>query len=197
MLYLLNRYGSALRARIGKYTCQHGPTAVARYFSRTLKDHTISKSIVHSIMKSYLNGVKQRRRIDGGGDIVRLCEKKRGRPLLLGGVTDAKVQAYIRKVCEGGGTISSRVVIAAPRGILLRCEKHKLQEFGGHINLNVHWAQSFLSRMNFVQRKGTTAKSKLTPTDFKKKKDFLNDIFTIAQMEEIPAELIMNWDQTA
>ena len=148
-------------------------------------------------MKSYLDEIKRRRRLDGSGEIECLRERKRGRPLLLGGVIDSKVEAYVKKVREGGGTISARVVMAAARGILLSCEKHKLQEFGGHVNLTVHWAQSFLSRMNFVQRKGTTAKSKLSSTEFKEKKStFLNDVYTIAQMEEIPAQLIMNWDQT-
>ena len=117
------RYGSALRARIGKYTSQHGPTAGAKYFSRTLKDHTVSKSIVHSIMKSYLDEIKRRRRLDGSGEIECLRERKRGRPLLLGGVIDSKVEAYVKKVREGGGTISARVVMAAARGILLSCEK--------------------------------------------------------------------------
>ena len=79
---------------------------------------------------------------------------------------------------------------------LFSCEKHKLQEFGDYVNLTVHCAQSFLSRMNFVQRKGTTAKSKLSSTEFKEKRTFLNDMYTIAQMEEILAQLIMNWDQT-
>ena len=66
-----------------------------------------------------------------------------------------------------------------------------------YVELNVHWAQSFLCHINFVQRKGTTAKSKQTPTDLKEKKTtFLNDVVTVVQMEEIPAELIMDWDQT-
>ena len=49
---------------------------------------------------------------------VGISQKKHGRPLLLGSTTDARVQAYIRKVREGGGTISIRVVMAAARGIL-------------------------------------------------------------------------------
>lgn len=51
--------------------------------------------------------------------------------------------------------------------------------------------------MNFVQRRATTAKSKQSDTDSAMlKKSFLEDIFTTVTMEEVPPELILNWDQT-
>ena len=57
------------------------------------------------------------------------------------------VKAYIKSVCEAGGSVSSQVVIAAARGILKSLDKTKLQEFGCHIDLTRHWAHSFLTRM--------------------------------------------------
>ena len=72
-----------------------------------------------------------------------------------------------------------------------------LVEFGGHVELNRHWAYSLLHRMNFVQRKVTTAKSKYAITDFDcVKTEFLEDVVATVEMEEIPPELILNWDQT-
>ena len=65
--------------------------------------------------------------------------KKCGRSLLL----DAKVRAYIRNVREGGGTLSTRVVMVAA-GILLSCEKCQLQE----LRRRAQRAKSFLSHMN-------------------------------------------------
>ena len=51
--------------------------------------------------------------------------------------------------------------------------------------------------MKFVQRKATTSKSKYTPENFSAvKKSFLEDVVTTVDMEGIPPELIMNWDQT-
>ena len=50
--------------------------------------------------------------------------------------------------------------------------------------------------MGFVKRKAST-KIKLSVEDFEKKKDiFLADIKAIVTMEEIPPELVLNWDQT-
>ena len=51
--------------------------------------------------------------------------------------------------------------------------------------------------MKFVQRKVTTAKSKHTIADFTwLKEEILQDVVATVEMEEIPPELILNWDQT-
>ena len=83
-------------------------------------------------------------------------QKKRGRPYLLGEELEAKLQQYLKQAQLEGGPVNLRVLVAAVRGILLAYDKSRLQEFGGHIKL---WAHSLLHRMNFVQRKGATAKS--------------------------------------
>ena len=57
----------------------------------------------------------------------RLYEETHGRAVLLQDKMDARLQAYIRKVHEGGRTISALVVIAAACGILLSCEKCALK----------------------------------------------------------------------
>ena len=87
--------------------------------------------------------------------------------------------------------------MAAARGILLKCNQRMLAECGGHIELNRFWARSLLRRTNFVQRKVSTAKSKHTVANLASlKRSFLSDFHTTVTMEEIPAELIFNWDQT-
>ena len=51
-------------------------------------------------------------------------------------------------------------------------------------------------RMGLVKHQATT-KAKITPSNFKsKKQQYLADIFFIVFIEEIPVELIINWDQT-
>lgn len=87
--------------------------------------------------------------------------------------------------------------MAAADGIILSCDKTKLEPFGGHLKINRHWAQSLLNRMEFVKRRATTSKSKYSITNFSEvKRSFLADVAATVQMEDIPAELIMNWDQT-
>ena len=51
--------------------------------------------------------------------------------------------------------------------------------------------------MNIVNRKATKAKSILADVNFKgKMKKFVDDSVSIVEFEEIPPELVLNWDQT-
>lgn len=170
--------------------------AAARRFSRKL-NQSLSESTVRSIKDAYKIEVARKRKLQEDDEILSLPEKKRGRSVLLGEDLDKKVQLYLKNVRQGGGIVSSRIAMAAARGLLLSYDKHRLAEFGGPVQLNRHWAYSLLKRMNFVKRKATTAKSKQTESDFEAvKKTFLEEVVTTVTMEEIPPELILNWDQT-
>ena len=51
--------------------------------------------------------------------------------------------------------------------------------------------------MNYVKREATTAKSKHSVADFAEiKRSFLRSVVETVTLEEIPPELILNWDQT-
>ena len=109
------------------------------------------------------------------------------------------MQIYLKKIREEGGAVSASIVVAASKGILHSIDQTQLEEFGGHIHLSREWAYKLLHRMNFVKRKATTAKSKYAPDDFARvKQAFVNEVVQVVEMEEIhvPAELILNWDQT-
>ena len=122
---------------------------------------------------------------------------KRGRPLLLGVNMDKKVQLYLKKLREGGGAVSARVVVAAARGIIVTCDKTMLEEYGGPVVLEKPWAHSLLARMGFVKGKATTALSKYNDADFEKaNKEFLSEVTSVVGLEEIQPEMILNWDQS-
>ena len=112
-----------------------------------------------------------------------------------------KVQAYIRYmymymyVREGGNSISTRLVIAGAKSILLSSNHSLLAEYGGPVTLTLAWVHSLLKRMKFTKRKSTTAKNKLSPDtcNFKQlKHNFLEEVMTNVQVEKIPAELVLN-----
>ena len=53
-----------------------------------------------------------------------------------------------------------------------------------------------LHRIGFVKRRAST-KAKVTVEDFEEKKDqFLLDIKAVVTLEDIPFDLVINWDQT-
>ena len=67
---------------------------------------------------------------------------------------------------------------------------------GGHISLTKTWAQSILKRMGYVKRRAST-KAKVTVANFDAQKAlFLHDVKSIIVMEEIPPQLVINWDHT-
>jgi len=194
-LFIQYRYNPKQRLEIACHTCHHGVTAAAVYYLRKLGHH-VHESTIHSIKRSYLDEIKKMRACSSEG-LESLPPKKQGRPLLLGDKIDNMVQAYIRRVCEQGGAVSSQIVIGAARAIMTTLNKAKLKDFGGHIELNRHWAVSLLRCMNFIQRKATTAKGKYSLENFaEKRKEFLDDLVVTVQMEDVPPELILNWDQT-
>lgn len=66
----------------------------------------------------------------------------------------------------------------------------------GHIKLTKDWAKYLLQRMNFVKRHNTST-AKVSVENFDQPKaQFLFDIKSIVEIEEIPQHLIINWDQT-
>lgn len=134
---------------------------------------------------------------EDGGELSELPAKKRGRQVFVRWWNGSEGAVILNKVREGGGIVSPRIVMAAARGIVLTSNRSMLVEFGGNVELNRHWAYLLLHRMNFVQRKVTTAKSKHAIEDFDwLKEEFLDDVVATVEMEEIPSELILNWDQT-
>ena len=128
------KYSACLRAEIGKYASHHGVAAASRHFSRKLSKG-VNEMTVRSIRSAYQEGVKRKRpvEVDEEEDVVALPPIKRGRPVLLGQELDSLVQMYLGNMRDA---VSARIVIAAARGILLKCNRSKLVEFGGHVQLN-------------------------------------------------------------
>ena len=167
-----------------------------RVFSHRLRER-VSESTVRSIRDAYRQELRKRSREDDEEEMSALPTKKRGKHVMLGEDLNKKVQMYIKKTRESGGAVSVRSIVAEARGIVLKLDHSLLAELGGPVTLNRHWARSLLRRMKFVQRKATTAKSKYTVENFAEiKKAFLQDVVSVVTMEEVPPELILNWDQT-
>ena len=156
----------------------------------------LSQSSVQSMKLAYMDRLKEKGGNSSDDEVTELPPKKRGRPLLLGEI-DKQLQLYLRKIRDQGGIVTASVVVAAARGILMSSDHRQLAEFGGHIDLSRQWAYHLLNRMKFVRRKATTAKSKYCPEYFAAlKRDSLNDVAAVVTMEDVPPELVLNWDQT-
>ena len=175
----------------------HGNQAAIRHFSKVLGVE-IKGSSVQTWKGKYLAEVSHKRKAGDMNDLTVTClpVKKRGRPLLLGEKLDTGVQSYIRAVREGGGVITTAITMAAAMAIVRRADRNLLAEHGGPITITTNWAKSLLYRMNFVKRRGSST-AKMTVKHFEAiKEQFLLDVKAVMEMEDIPPELILNWDQT-
>ena len=188
------------QAAIAKYALWHGNKAAIRHFSKELGKE-IKDSSVCTWKKKYSAELKRsasKRDSEEKGEVCvnSLPIKKRGRPLLLGENLDTAVKNYIKAVREAGGIINTSITIAAATAIVQKTDRSLLSENGGPITITTNWAKSLLYRLNFVKRRGSST-AKISVVNFEDlKEQYLPDIKAVTVMEEVPPELILNWDHT-
>ena len=185
------------KARVGKYTVENNTTKAIRHFAKDVPN--LKESKVRGWKMAYLHELASRIKAgDVDATVERLPVKAKGRPLLLGYELDWQVQAYLISLREVGDVVNMSIAIAAATVIIRWYVSNLLAGNDGHITLTKHWAQYLLQRMGCVKRKTTTSKAKITVENLVSlKKQYLLDIRSVVEMEEIPQDLILNWDQTA
>ena len=125
-------------------------------------------------------------------EVFELPCKKMGRPLLIGDEADKELQEYVRYLRATGAAVNTAVVIASVEGILLSKDANILKR----ITLTKDWAKSLLARMGMVKQRASS-KAKVDVEKFEAlKQGFLLVITNVVSLEEIPPDLIINWDQT-
>ena len=185
--------GGELKAKIGRFAAEFGNTNAVKKFGNDVGG-SLSESTVRSFKKKYLKELKET-----GNPPTHLSHGLRGRPLLLQNGLDDKVLQYVTKLRAAGCPVNRTVLIAATKGIIMSQDPSLLSEHGGHISLSRRWAQSFLSRHNYVQRKVTKAARKLPPDFENVQKDFYQRLTNICKQNDITqemADLVVNIDQT-
>ena len=104
-------------------------------------------------------------------------------------------QEYITNLRIAGAPVTTTIVMGAAKGIISTKNSSLLIENGGYIEIINTWTKSLLKCMNYVGRKCSNA-GKITQSCFVELKDvFLADIKTEVLMNDIPSDLIINWDQ--
>ena len=96
----------------------------------------------------------------------------------------------LTKLRDACGVVNSVIAVAAARDIQKATGSGQLNELGRG------WAKSFMERMGFVMRKATKTSKKLPPNFEELKENYLSNISSTVADNSIPADLIVNWDQT-
>ena len=185
------KYIDKEKAEIGKYAMMHGGTASLRHFKDRYSE--LKYTTICEWKKAIATEEKKSQQ-----PVTELKSKKRGRPSMLPDKITTLLMKYIHTIRDAGGIINTAIVIAAGLGIVKKIDPGLLECNGGHVVLQKSWAKYLLNKMDFVKRKATTKKPKFMVSNFEELKDqFLMDIKAIASMEDIPNDMIVNWDQTA
>ena len=114
----------------------------------------------------------------------------------MGDKLDWQVQAYLLDFSEGATVVNTAIAIGCAQGLIKHYDSNLLECNGGPIVLTKSWAKFLIQRMGFVKRWASST-GKVSAENFKfLKEQFLFDVKTITEMEDIPADLVLNWDQT-
>ena len=189
-------YTDKEKYKIGKRAAEMGVTSTLRYFEKEFVDRPLKESTVRTWATNYKIELALRSKFGKDMEITKLESAKRGPPLLLGKELDVQVQEYVKSLTENGSVVNSAIVMAGAEGIVKSYDSNLLKENGGHIVCSKSWAKSFLGRLGYVKRRAST-KAKVTAADFDAHKaQFVFNIQAIVEMEEVPPDLIINWDHT-
>ena len=206
-----NGYTAEERAAIGRYASENGATRASVHFSKFLRKRVL-ETTARRFKNEYLDRLQQLLKEslkEKNTSFNKSCDsaiqeslikalpiKPRGRPVLLGEL-DLVVQDYIKNLRAAGGVVNTTIVISATKSIISAKDGGYLAESGGYIEITKAWAKSLMKCMVYVKRKVSNA-GKVTLSNFAElKEEFLADISAEALMNDIPPQLIFNWDQTA
>ena len=181
----------AQKYEFGKRAAEYGVTATIRYYGKRYPDLALKESSVRRFKNAYQERIKLNLHCQDAEFAKELLNKKTGHPLITGEEIDQQVQHYLTDMRKRGCIVNTSVAIAVGEGILL----NKNPTLSANL-LTKEWAKYLFKRMGLVKRKGNT-KAKVEIEKFDEvRKLFHQDIRNVIVMDEVPAELVVNWDQT-
>ena len=187
------KFSPEQKAEVGRRAAEHGVASTIRYYDGQF---SLKESTIRCWRDSYIKELKKRKLEKKSLNVTELPEQKRGRPLLMGAELDRQVQAYVTTLRKNGAVVNTAIIMACAEGILRSKDSNLLCSNGGYISLTKDWGKSLMRRMGLVKRRAST-KSKVSIENFEEvKEQYLLDIKVCVEMDEVPDDLVINWDQT-
>ena len=134
------QYSDEMRAKIGRFALKHGNSAAMKHFYVEL-GHEIPESTIRGMRDKYQLMVERK-----GEGVSSVGCGPRGRPTSLGN-HDILVQEAVKKLKDKGEKITSFVVIAVAKQVIMQQDPSLLHDCGGPIKLNTTWAKSMIRRL--------------------------------------------------
>ena len=127
------------RAKIGERAHKHGISSALRHFAGEYSN--LKKQTVFEFKKACekLKSSQQ--------DVTKVDSKKRGRPKLLPEDLMKKTIETVQSLRLKGAPISSSIINAVAKGIVIANDRMLLVENGGHLSFSDSWARKIRNEM--------------------------------------------------
>ena len=135
-----------MRAKIGRYAATTTTAAVVKRCQLTYP--TLSKQTVHEFKKVYL---KQKEVTNK--DVTVFKSRKRGRPKLLPEDIMTKTIQTVKGLRLKGAPVSSAVINAIARGVVMAEDRCLHTEYGGYLAFSDQWARNILNEIMRTEKK--------------------------------------------
>ena len=131
-----DRFTPQERAVIARSALDTGVTKTIKRYNKDLHDRKLKESTVRTWVTQYKRELELKRNtsIHLTSPIVKLENKRQGRPLLLGEELDRYTREYISELRRKGGIVNSDIVSSAAIGIVKKYDSNLLEINGGHIS---------------------------------------------------------------
>ena len=180
-------------AMVGEYASMHGNLAAVRHFTKKLGVE-VKESSVRTWKVKYRAEIEQKKRGSDKGELRVACQEALKTLAAWGKATRQSEMLHSSTVGERQSDNYYN-----SDGSCYGYSQKKWQEpsvWKRRLYLNYPYsAKSLLCRLNFVKQKGSST-TKLTVENFEAiKEQFILDIRAVVEMEDIPPEMVFNWDQ--
>ena len=128
------------------YNYSRGEITVKRY---QLAYPTFSKQTVHEFKKAELN---EKEAINK--EVTILKSRKRGLSKLLLQNIMAKTIQTVKALRVKGAPVSSAVINAIAKGVVMAEDQYFLTEYGGHLAFSNQWARYILNKIMWTEKDG-------------------------------------------
>ena len=179
-------YPEELKARVASTAIQMGSAVQASKKFHMELGYKIRDTTIHGWMKKY------EKQLSAGEDVSVIKSEKRGAPTHVPRDVEDRVMREIRAQSAAGCHVSNKSVIAFAMVAMERLHPVLAKK----LKLKKSWSQSFFRRMKWVRRKVTRAARLHIDNPELVAREFYKKIKRIIRQHNIPAELLMNADQS-
>jgi hypothetical protein len=133
------------KAIIARGAIENGVTRTVVKYNEVLQNRTLKKSTVRTWVSEY-KWQLELRRCTGVGlptTVLKLENKKRGQPLLLGEELDQYTRQHVAELRRHGGVINAEIVSAAAIRIVKNFEANMLEINGGHYRVAMNGLKDY------------------------------------------------------